>query len=438
MSNHYDIAVVGNWHLSSVTAGVLSSVGYKTLLVNPDTKNQWQEFPQLPVHEPGLPEMYAESRKNNLLDFTNGVTDQWTADRIWMAIDTPVNDRDEADVTPLIEVTKLAKKYHANIKAFIISSQIPIGFSTALEKELGLPFVYIPENLRLGQGIETFFKADRTVIGATKKETAEATQKFLEKFPTEFVLCNLETAEMIKHANNAFLATSISFANELARIGEKFGADGALVAKAMKLDKRIGNKAYVAPGLGFAGGTLPRDVRILQKLGKEYHIPMRMMDAVMDINEDTTSAIGEIVERRLKEKNSKKVLILGYTYKADTDTLRRSLSIDIAQVLTQKGYQVEGFDPVMNGKDISAVGNAFTHKESLNQIKERPEVILLMTGRSAFKELHWSDLAKQWGLKKGSRSLILDTQNFLNADTVLSAGFEFKKLWSSHLTPKEG
>jgi UDPglucose 6-dehydrogenase len=443
IENKYDIAVVGDWHLAFVTASVLADVGHKVALVKPlnlDPKT-WSEFPPLPVMEPGLQEMIDKNLSAKRLFFENGVSSKWQAGLVWMAVDTPVNDQDEPNVLPLIEILRQLHETQKNLKGFITSSQIPIGFCTEAEKIIQTPVAYVPENLRLGKGIETFFKADRTVIGASTPEFAKLIQEHLIRFETEFVLCNLVTAEMVKHANNAFLATSISFANELARIGEAFGVDSHLVAKALKLDKRIGAGAYVAPGLGFAGGTLPRDLRVLQKIGIEKNIPTRLVDSVLDINEATTQAIADIVSINLKTKGSKgPVLILGYTYKPDTDTLRRSLSLDLAKELQSRGFSCVGYDPIMNSKDLSGIKGLIDHKADLKEISTRPEVILLMTTRPAFKELPWSDLATQWSISTQSttRPLVLDTQNHLNQAAALKAGFDFKKLWSPMIEARNG
>lgn len=433
----YDIAIVGDWHLAFVTASVLADVGHKVALVKPlnlDAKT-WSEFPPLPVMEPGLQDMIDKNRKEGRLHFENGVTQSWQADLVWMAVDTPVNDQDEPNVQPLLQILKDLKSTQKSLKGFITSSQIPIGFCAEIEKIIQTPVAYVPENLRLGKGIETFFKADRTVIGASTPAFAQVVREHMSKFPTEFVLCNLVTSEMVKHANNAFLATSISFANELARIGEAYGVDSHLVAKALKLDKRIGSGAYVAPGLGFAGGTLPRDLRVLQKIGLEKNIPTKLVDSVLEINEATTQAIADIVAHNLKSKNSKgPILILGYTYKPDTDTLRRSLSLDLAKELQTRGYSCIGYDPIMNSKDLSGIKGLIEHKNELPEIKTKPEVILLMTTRPIFKDLNWTELAAQWSQNPtaaaATKALVLDTQNHLDQNAVLKAGFNFKKLWS--------
>lgn len=424
-SKSYDCAVIGHWHLAFVSAACLASVGHKVLLVNTQ-KQAWTEFPPMPVHEPGVPEMIQEARGKGLLDFANGF-EGWQAEKVWMAVDTPVDDQDRADVGPLLEIAKHTKANIKNLKHFIISSQIPLGFCQKLEKEFGFTVSYLPENLRLGKGIETFKMADRTVIGSTLPKTADEIEKFLIGFKTEFLKCNLQTSEMVKHANNAFLAMSISFANELARLGEKFGVDGNLVGKALKMDKRIGPAAYVSPGLGFAGGTLPRDLRTLQKLGGETKTPVRIIDSVLSVNEDTTMAILEIIEAELNARKTPKgpVLILGYTYKADTDTLRRSQSLEIAEKLKSMGVRVLGFDPFMNGKLGQQLDGKIEHFDRLEDAPA-PQVVALFTARPEFKKIEWGKFKNI----SATKPLILDTQNFLEKNLALSAGVPFKKLWS--------
>jgi UDPglucose 6-dehydrogenase len=421
------VAVIGDWHLAFVTASVLADAGHAVSLVKPLNLNpsQWSEFPPIPVTEPGLQDMIDRNRSAKRLSHINGLHEDLTVDFLWLAVDTPVNDLDEPQLEPLVFIAKQIAKLKHRPKALIVSSQIPLGFCKELETITGLTVAYIPENLRLGQGIETFHRADRTVIGCDSSSVAADVQNLLSSFPTEFVLCNSVTAEMVKHANNAFLATSISFANELARIGEKYGVDSVTVGKALKLDKRIGKAAYVIPGLGFAGGTLPRDLRVIQKIGKKENVPTQIIDAVLQVNENTTKAISEIVKDHV-QKNSlpKRILVLGYTYKADTNTLRRSLSLDIADDLQRAGFEVLGFDPVMNDQDLSGLAGKIKHLNKLSDLAAEPSVILLMTSRPQFSTLNWSDL------RRSPKTLVLDTQNYLKADSVLPANLIFKRLWS--------
>ncbi len=435
----FKVAVLGHWHLAFTSSAVLSHVGHSVVLVNPEFKAsgapasdrdlQFQDFPKPPVTEPGLPEMIRACQAEGRLAYTMSL-EGWKAEAVWLAIDTPVNDLDEPDVAPLVSALKKYVHAHPETKILIVSSQIPIGFARGLQKQFGLPVAVVPENLRLGKGIDTFLNADRTIVGADSESSLHYVKELLKGFKTEFLLCGLETAEMTKHANNAFLATSISFANELARIGEQYGVESQIVAKALKLDKRIGPAAYVAPGLGFAGGTLPRDLRVLQKKGKETSIPTPLLDAVLKVNEETTTAIAEIVLSSVREltenlKRAAQVLVLGYTYKADTDTLRRSLSIDIARILKNKNCQVWGMDPVMNSHDLGQLDGLIHHCPQVEDLKVQPDVVLVMTARPVFKTFPWRKVAKPDG-----STLVVDTQNWISQAEVLDAGLKFKPLWS--------
>jgi UDPglucose 6-dehydrogenase len=423
----YHCAVIGDWHLAFVTAASLSSLGHKIALINPDSGNrEWKEFPKPPVSEPGLSETIAQGLSEGRLFFENGISSDWSADFIWLAIDTPVSDSDEPDTKPLRKVAEAIAQHSSQKSPFLISSQIPLGFSEELEKNFGLKVVYIPENLRLGKGMETFLSADRTVLGASDSDSRAETRKFLAGLKTQFLECDLPTAEMIKHATNAFLATSISFANELARIGESKNVDNQLVGKALKLDSRIGKQAYVLPGLGFAGGTLPRDLRVLQSLGREAKIPTELIDSVLNVNERTTVAIASAVRSTVGSLRGKKILVLGYTYKADTDTLRRSLSLDLGEMFSKEGASVWGWDPVMNDRDLSLLQGKIEHYSRWEDFPATPDVILLMTPRKQFLELDWKGLRAK---SPQSESLVFDTHGFLTPGSVLENGFSFKILW---------
>lgn len=434
MNNSAEVAVIGEWHLAFVTAACLADAGHRTLLVKPS--GHWQtSFPPCPVHEPGMSEMLERVRVSERLTFVSGISDAWSADVIWMAVDTPVSDQDEPILAPLREIILAVKAKHAQPSVFATSSQIPLGFSREIEALLGAKVAYIPENLRLGQGIATFRNADRTVIGASNAKIGARIEALLSGFQTKFMHCDLATSEMVKHANNAFLATSISFANEMASIGAKFGVDNYFVAQALKLDSRIGAKAYVAPGLGFAGGTLPRDLRVIEDLGRKNGLATPLISSVLEVNRSTAKLVAELTLESLPPRTTsepQRVLILGYTYKADTDTLRRSMSIEIAEQLGNAGVEVHGFDPFMNGKNLAELGEAIRHHDQLGHAPFCP-VVLVMTARPAFKDLAWDQLASQAPIA-GSPSpqrLVIDTQGFLNSDTLAKFGLRHRQLWAA-------
>ena len=426
-TSHYACAVIGDWHNAFITAACLAHLGHRTVLVNPmlSGQSEWTEFPRLALVEPDLPEMIERGRKDGLLEYANGIGDHWTADFVWLAIDTPVDERDEPDLRTLFAAAERVASSGSARQAFVVSSQVPLGFCSHLEKGLGLIVACVPENLRLGRGVETFLRGDRLVVGATRLETTERVRALLAGLKSDYVACDLATAEMIKHATNAFLATSISFANELARIGETRGVDSQLVATALKLDKRVGPLAYVSPGLGFAGGTLPRDLRVLQQLGRDSATPTRLVDAVLAVNESTVDALIETVR--------KEILVLGYTYKAETDTLRRSPSLELATRLIADGARVIGYDPFMNGRDLSALAGTIDHRADWGAVGHAPDVAIVMTPRREFASLARGALT---GVSKHEPlPLVFDTRGIVRPAPVLQAGFAFKALWQPTKLP---
>lgn len=433
-NDSFDCAVIGNWHLAYVTAACLTKLGHRVVLVNTEESGA-DELPPAPVYEPGLPEILASSVQSGKLEYREGFDENWSALRVWLAIDTPVNAQDEVDVEPLRKVIQeVSDRKKSQTRTLIISSQIPLEFCSQMEKETGLQIAYVPENLRLGHGINTFLNADRTVIGASSVELGEEVKAFLKGVETDFLICDLATAEMVKHATNAFLATSISFSNELARIGEKYNVDNQLVGKALRMDKRIGKQAYVVPGLGFAGGTLPRDLRVLQKLGANSETPTPLVDAVLKVNESTTDAVFDAVSSYFGGAlEGKKVLVLGYTYKPETNTLRRSLSVTLAQAFRHEKATIWGFDPFMNASDLSAFESSLLHFNKWEEIPSCPDVILLMTARPAFSNLDWGLLRA----KSGSRQpVIVDVRGILSQSTALKNNFAYKGLWQPVQRPE--
>jgi UDPglucose 6-dehydrogenase len=431
---HYSCAVIGDWHNAFVTAACLAHLGHRTALVNPmlSGQSEWSEFPTLALREPHLPEIIGKGRKAGLLEHANGIGGHWTADFVWLAIDMPVDERDEPDLRTLLAAAERVASSGSARLAFVVSSQVPLGFCSHLEKSLGLVVACVPENLRLGRGVETFLRGDRLVVGATLRETAERVRALLVGLPSEYLACDLATAEMVKHATNAFLATSISFANELARIGETRGVDSQLVAAALKLDKRVGPLAYVTPGLGFAGGTLPRDLRVLQRLGRESATPTPLVDAVLEVNESTVDALVDAIRSHLRDPKGKTILVLGYTYKAETDTLRRSPSLELARRLVAEGARVIGYDPLMNGRDLSAIAGTIDHRADWGAVGRAPDVSIAMTPRSEFTSLAWSALT---GSKRDPVPLVFDTRGIIRPASVLQAGFAFKALWQPARLP---
>jgi UDPglucose 6-dehydrogenase len=350
------ICVFGTWHLGSVTAACLADVGYQTIGLDHDRAViAGLEAGKAPLFEPGLNELIAEGLAASRLSFTSDPSAVADCSIVWVTFDTPVDDNDVANVQFVANEVRSLFPHLSDGAVVLISSQLPVGTTRALSRDFfreqpakTCHFAYSPENLRLGKAIEIFRNAERIVVGCENKRTVQALSPVLEKFTGTILWMSLESAEMVKHAVNAFLATCVTFANETASICERVGADAGQVEQALRLEPRIGPRAYIKPGASFAGGTLARDVMFLRGIAQREALSVPLIDGILPSNE----AHKRWPVRRLTERygslQGRNVAVLGLTYKPGTDTLRRSSSIEVCRGLAELGANVSAFDPAIS------------------------------------------------------------------------------------------
>lgn len=347
------VAVYGLWHLGCVTAACCAAGGHDVVgldLDEPVVNDLKRGTP--PLHEPGLAELIADEAAAGRLSFT---TDPRAAlkdaDVLWVAFDTPVNERDEADVGFVRARLEAIADALRPGTLVLISSQVPAGFTGALARDWQtrrLRYACSPENLRLGKAIECFRKPERVIVGLRDPADRALLTELFAPFCQRIEWMSLESAEMTKHALNAFLATSVTFANELARLCEAVGADAKEVERGLKSEARIGPKAYLAPGAAFAGGTLARDVRFLVGFGQTHGVATPLFQGVIDGNDAHKSWLRDKVRRLLAGTSDPVVAVLGLTYKPGTNTLRRSSSVELCTWLHEQGVRVRAFDPAVS------------------------------------------------------------------------------------------
>jgi UDPglucose 6-dehydrogenase len=343
------VVVLGLWHLGCVTA---ASCAKFVDVVGLDFERQTVDNLRAanpPVFEPGLAELIQSGFASHRLSFeSDPATALREANLLWVTYDTPVDDDDQPDMKPVLEGIDRCMQYIPDDALVLISSQIPAGTCSLLEARYpGRRFAYSPENLRLGKAIEIFLHQDRIILGTRRDDDAAQLSKLLENFSTSIVRVRTESAEMIKHSINSFLALSITFMNEVARICEKVGADAREVESGLKSESRIGPKAYLSPGGPFAGGTLARDVVTLDRLAGQHREQLFLIPAIKLSNDQHKRwAIQKLCEE-LGSLSGKRIAVLGLTYKANTDTLRRSLAIELCRLLQTEGVLIRAFDPVV-------------------------------------------------------------------------------------------
>lgn len=350
------VCVQGLWHLGPVTAACLAYVGHDVYGLDFDEDTiQGLRLNKPPVSEPGLSELIQKGGGTGKLSFfTSPVKALNGVELLWVTYDTPVNENDEADVDFVVGQVTLALPHLAIGATVLISSQMPVGSIRRLEKiaqklcpTKSIGFAYSPENLRLGKALEVFLKPDRIVVGVRSSQDKERINRLLRPITDRIEWMSVESAEMTKHAINAFLATSVVFANEVASICELVGADAKEVERGLKSESRIGHKAYLSPGSAFAGGTLARDVEFLKKISNEERLAIPLLGAIRLSNDQHKNWVRRKLITFFPILNGVSIAVWGLTYKPGTDTLRRSLAVELCNWLLDQGAFLKVHDPAV-------------------------------------------------------------------------------------------
>ncbi|MEI7769853.1 MAG: nucleotide sugar dehydrogenase [Chloroflexales bacterium] len=348
--------MVGLWHLGTVTAACLASVGHDVVGLDfePDTVAKLSAG-QAPLFEPGLDALLQQGLADGRLRFSADPDEALAgAEVVWVTYDTPVDDDDRADVTYVVE--RVARLFPALEPGalVLISSQLPVGSTRRLEQvyaaahpDRQVSFAYSPENLRLGKAISVFTQPDRVVAGVRNAADQQRVAALLGPITERVEWMGVESAEMTKHALNAFLATSVTFINEVATLCEQVGADAKEVERGLKSEVRIGPRAYLGPGGAFAGGTLARDINFLSAIGAAHDRPTHLISAVRASNDAHKSWAGHRLEALLSSLAGRRIAVWGLTYKPGTDTLRRSSAVELCRWLVTQGAQVQAHDPAV-------------------------------------------------------------------------------------------
>jgi UDPglucose 6-dehydrogenase len=308
-----------------------------------------------PVFEPGLEELVRRGLAEGTLSFTGDVAAALCgADAVWIAYDTPVDEEDRADVKYVVEHAERLFPHLSEGTLVLISSQLPVGTTRRLERSYAaafprkpVAFACLPENLRLGKSIEAFLRPDRVVAGVRSRADRARIASLLRPVADRIEWMSVESAEMTKHALNAFLATSVTFANEVAVLCEGVGADAKEVERGLKTETRVGPGAYLSPGAAFAGGTLARDVAFLACIGSDQGRPTHLLSAVKASNDAHKSWPLHALHAMLGDLGGRTVAVWGLTYKPGTDTLRRSGSVELCRRLAEEGARVRAHDPAI-------------------------------------------------------------------------------------------
>jgi UDPglucose 6-dehydrogenase len=429
-----NISIIGLWHQGVVGAACMAKVGYTVLGADKDQKKiESLSKGKAPIYEPGLDELLQAVLSAKTLSFTTDFKQAASsADEIMIMFDTKVDADDQLDMTEIFDAIKeITPKLRENVILYV-TSQIPVGtcdrFSELIKSirpSLEFSIAYSPENLRLGQAIDRFLHPALPVVGANDPETIERMKKLLAPLCPEWKTTNLRTAEMVKHALNAYIGLTVCFGNEIGSICDEVGADGHKIAEVLRLEERIGKKAMLAPGLGFSGGTLARDMQTLRNLGDQYKLDTILLDGAWNANKSQN----QLVVRRLSSIYGKlkgiEIAVFGLTYKPDTSTLRRSAAIEITQDLAKAGARISAHDPKADRTELATYTHFAFHEDPYKAC-ENAQVLLMITAWKDYKEMDF-DLIKK---KMKANPLVFDTANIWKPDLLESRGFFYINIGS--------
>jgi UDPglucose 6-dehydrogenase len=410
------VCVQGLWHLGSVTAACLAEAGHTVIGLDHEAATiAGLREGKAPISEPGLDALLAKNAAR--MEFTTDRAEVARAEVVWVTYDTPVDADDRADVELVVSRVAEILMLVSDDTLVLISSQLPVGTAARLEamalaKRPGhkIRFACSPENLRLGKAIAVFTDPDRVVVGVRDARSREQITRLLAPITAKIEWMSVESAEMTKHAINSFLALSVTFANELATVCERVGADAKEVERGLKTEFRIGPRAYLAPGGAFAGGTLARDVAFLTALGASHELALPLLGAVRPSNEWHKKWAQRRLADRLGTLEGKTVAVWGLTYKPGTDTLRRSAAIELCTDLAARGATVVAWDPAVKALPPELTSTITLAATAEAAVKGASALVIA----TEWPELRQVELGA--ALAGMQRRLVLDANRFLAAN----------------------
>jgi UDPglucose 6-dehydrogenase len=414
------IGVVGVGWVGLVTGACFAELGHPVLAMDIDAgRIEALGRGEVPMHEPGLTELIVRNRDR--LTFTTDMAAVLAGSRLlFCCVDTPPTHSGDADLSRVQAV--VANLEAGADHALVMKSTVPSGTGRAMRRQVpDLAYVSCPEFLREGSAVEDFMHPDRVVIGADSGSewAADAVEAIYEPLGAALVRTDVASAEMIKLASNAFLATKISFINEIANVCEETGADVTEVARGMGLDARIG-PAFLRPGVGFGGSCFPKDSEALRQLAGNSGYHFQLLTAVIEVNRLQKRRVVAKLEKHLGSLEGKRVALLGFAFKPDTDDMREASSLVLASRLQGEGATVTGYDPVAEARARELLP-AVEFCDSAEAALEGADAAVLVTEWSEFGDLNWPALAKRM-----ANPLLIDGRNFLDPAAMRAAGFTYE------------
>ena len=423
------VAVIGAGYVGLTTAACLADLGNDVTVVDVDqSKVAALKRHQVPFYEPGLHELVERNARAGRLSFTTSYVDAVPgAEYAIIAVSTPEGEGGEADLSYVEAAASSIADAMDGPLIVVNKSTVPPLTGDMVSRVLKhrnrtheASVVSNPEFLREGSAIQDFMHPDRVVVGSNDREAAESVARLYSPLQAPILITpNIYTAEMVKYASNAFLATRISFINEIAWISERVGADAKLVAEGMGLDRRIGSQ-YLDAGIGYGGSCFPKDVAALAAVSERFNYHPGLLHAVMEINSDQRMVVIDLLRASLEELPGKVIGLLGLAFKPNTDDMREAPSVDIAKVLLAAGAEVRAYDPAAVERAKMLLPHV-EYRRDAYEVAEGADALVLVTEWNEFRQL---DMARVKQLMR--RPVIVDGRNIYDPAVMRSLGFIYR------------
>lgn len=424
-----NIAVVGTGYVGLVTGVCLSEINHQVVCIDVDEeKIQKMKKGISPIFEPGLSELMGKNIKKGTLRFTNSHKEGFeNVDIIFIAVGTPQMPDGSANLQYVEGVAKAIAENIENDVIVVTKSTVPVGTNDFIKRTIlenlknnvTIKIASNPEFLREGSAIHDTFHGDRIVIGTEDQETADVLEQMYKPFGLPVFKTGVHSSEMIKYASNAFLATKISFINEISNICEKLGANVEDVAYGMGLDKRIGG-SFLNAGIGYGGSCFPKDTHALVQIAGGVEHDFHLLKSVIEVNNHQQKMIVDKIYNRVESLKGKTVAMLGAAFKPNTDDMREAASIVIAENLVKLGANVRAYDPVATESAKRVFPSEVQFKSTLDEVLDKADVAIIVTEWSEFKEM---DLSKFDQLM--NYPLVFDGRNCFDLSQVAKFNIEY-------------
>lgn len=426
------ITVIGTGYVGLVTAACLSDFGHTIVGVDKDpNKIEALKNGGIPIYEPGLDAIVARNAQAGRLRFTTDLTQEFDQTQaVFIAVGTPPQEDGSADLKHVEAVVREIAPLINNYKVIVNKSTVPVGTGARVRsvienhqtKKVPFDVVSNPEFLREGSAVGDFMRPDRIIIGTTSDRSREVMQEVyraLYLIETPFVFTNIETAELIKYASNAFLATKITFINEIANICEAVGADVQTIAKAMGMDGRISPK-FLHAGPGYGGSCFPKDTMALARIARDHGETASLVETVVQANQRQKERMVQKIQNILGGLQGKTIALLGLAFKPNTDDMREAPALTIIQGLLSQGAKVRAFDPAAMGEARKILGDTITYCQDEYETAQGADALVIVTEWNQFRRL---DLERMKPLLK--TAVLVDLRNIYTPSEAKAAGYRY-------------